>query len=94
MRARYMARVHALTPWRRIVAVLCFSGLRSRKKHFDGIVLGASLYLGAVRARHVKPSARSPSFAQLELPGLEARRQVRTYYYGRVVKIRKFAPKA
>ena len=26
-----MARVHALTPWRRTVAVLCFSGLRSRK---------------------------------------------------------------
>ena len=31
MRARYMARVHALTTWRRIVAVLCFAGLRSRK---------------------------------------------------------------
>ena len=26
-----MTRMHALAPWRRIVAVLCFSGLRSRK---------------------------------------------------------------
>ena len=31
MRARYMTRVRALTPWRRIVAVMCFRGLRSRK---------------------------------------------------------------
>ena len=46
------------------------------KKNFDGIVLGASLYLGAVRARHVKPSSRSPSFAQLEQPGLEGLRQL------------------
>ena len=44
------------------------------KKNFGRIVLGASLLLGAVRARHDEPSARSPSFAQLELPGLEARR--------------------
>ena len=30
-------------------------------------------YLGAVRARHEEPSARSPSFfALLEKPGLEA----------------------
>ena len=29
-------------------------------------------YLGAVRAQHDEPSARSPRFAQLEIPGLEA----------------------
>ena len=31
-----------------------------------------ALYLGAMRARHDEPSARSPSFALLEKPGLEA----------------------
>ena len=67
MRARHMTRVYALTPWRRIVANLCSSGLRSEvsKTNIGGIVLGASLYLSAVRARHDEPSARSPSFAQL-----------------------------
>ena len=34
-------------------------------------------YLGAVRARHDEPSARSPSFALLEQPGLEALLSVR-----------------
>ena len=81
MRARYMTRVHVLAPWRSIVLNLCFSDLiqiRGLEKNFDVIVLDASLYLGAVRARHDEPFARSSSFAQLELPGLEARRQVRS----------------
>ena len=37
----------------------------------------APYYLGAVRARHDEPSARSPSFALLEQPGLEALFSVR-----------------
>ena len=40
-------------------------------------VTNAARYLGAVRARHDEPSARSPSFALLEQPGLEALLSVR-----------------
>ena len=43
----------------------------------DDTVTNASRYLGAVRAGHDEPSARSPSFAQLEIPGLEAVRRSR-----------------
>ena len=65
----------------RISGLFSPRGLRSEvsKKNFDGIMFGALLYLGAERARHGESSARrSPSFAQLALPGLEARRQVRS----------------
>ena len=49
----------------------CSSGTENGLR--DDTVTNASRYLGVVRARHDEPSARSPSFAQLEIPGrLEA----------------------
>ena len=43
----------------------------------ERIIMNYAPYLGAVRARHDEPSARSPSFALLEKPGLEALSSVR-----------------
>ena len=43
----------------------------------EGTIMNYAPYLGAVRARHEGPSARSPSFVLLEKPGLEALLSVR-----------------
>ena len=43
----------------------------------DAVTNNASRYLGAVRAGHDEPSARSPGFAQIEILGLEALLSVR-----------------
>ena len=43
----------------------------------EGIIMNYAPYLGAVSARHDEPSARSPSFALFEQPGLEELLSVR-----------------
>ena len=57
----------------------------------DDTVTNASRYLGAVRAGHDEPSARSPSFALLEIPGLGAVRRSRWAVSICASKIRIFA---
>ena len=52
---------------------------------------GASPYLGAVRAEHVGPAARSLRFALLEPPGLGALLSVRRANVRSRTEIRKFA---
>ena len=57
----------------------------------ERIVMNYVPYLGAVRARHNEPSARSPSFALLEQPGLEAFLSVREENSEMGCGVRKFA---
>ena len=45
---------------------VCFQLLEVSKENFDGTVLGASLYLGAVRPELVRAAAMLVSIAQLE----------------------------
>ena len=68
------AIAHAKAP-HRSKSLTCSSETEIGLRH--DTVTNASRYLGAVRAGHDEPSARSPSFAQLEIPGLEALLSVR-----------------
>ena len=65
---------HVKVP-QRFKSSFCNSGTENDLR--ERIIMNYAPYLGAVRARHDELSARSPSFALLEQPGLEALLSVR-----------------